>query len=76
VNADLPDKAHVKSSGAFDPKRRRWSSTVKETGGTAPQSGQRIVVGTDMFTREKSSEGWSASTSSGSSRATRWSTST
>jgi hypothetical protein len=58
VRADLPDKQKVKATGAFDPKKRRFSVTMKESGGKNPQAAQRIVVGTDSFSRERAGERW------------------
>jgi hypothetical protein len=58
VRADLPDKKHVQGGGAFDPGQRRFTATLKQTGGKNLNSGQRIVVGTDSFSRERSDERW------------------
>jgi hypothetical protein len=58
VKADLPDKAHVQASGAFDPEQRRFSLTEKTTGDGGLGNGQNIVVGTDSYSRQKSSERW------------------
>ncbi|GIE89616.1 hypothetical protein Are01nite_60960 [Actinoplanes regularis] len=58
VQADLPDSKHGKASGAFDPKRVLYSVTTKESGGKDPDSGQRVVVGKDSFTRGDSNDEW------------------
>jgi hypothetical protein len=58
VRADLPDKQRVQGGGAFDPKQRRFTATTNVTGGKDAQSGQRIVVSTDSFSRERSGQRW------------------
>ncbi len=58
VRADLPESKRVTASGAFDPKRVLYSGTIKESGGKNPESGQRVVVGKDSFTRQDSGDDW------------------
>ncbi|NMO53738.1 hypothetical protein HH310_21445 [Actinoplanes sp. TBRC 11911] len=58
LKADLPDKAKVQASGAFDPRQKRFSLTEKESGNGGLGNGQSIVVGTDYFNRQKTSEQW------------------
>ncbi|GAA0443777.1 hypothetical protein Aca07nite_52640 [Actinoplanes capillaceus] len=57
VTGDVPDKQKVAGSGAFDPKAKRLSVKYKITGKEADQA-ERIVVGTDLYSREKSNETW------------------
>ncbi|MEV0897506.1 hypothetical protein [Actinoplanes sp. NPDC049802] len=58
VSGDVPDKQKVTGSGAFDPKAKRLSVKYKITGGKETEQTQRIVVGTDLYSRESSGESW------------------
>ncbi|MBM0205748.1 hypothetical protein JNW90_24090 [Micromonospora sp. STR1s_5] len=56
VRGGLPEGQKVSGTGAFDPKKRRFQSTVSVTGGKDPSAGSRIVIGTDSHVRPD--QGW------------------
>jgi hypothetical protein len=59
VSGDVPDKKKVAGSGGYDPKAKRITVNYKVSGGGAKtEQTQQIVVGTDLYSREKSSETW------------------
>jgi hypothetical protein len=59
TNGEVPDAKKVTGSGTYDPKAKRISVKYTVTGGGAKaQSSQRIVVGTDLYSRSKNGETW------------------
>lgn len=58
VRGSLPEGQKVKGSGAFDPKARRFQSTIAVTGGKYPAAGSRIVIGTDSYSRPSDEKQW------------------
>ncbi|MBQ0892275.1 hypothetical protein KBX37_04030 [Micromonospora sp. U56] len=58
VRGDLPERESVKGSGVFDPKARRFQSTIAVTGGKYPSAGSRIVIGTDSYLRPSDEKDW------------------
>jgi hypothetical protein len=59
VSGDVPDSKKVAGSGAYDPKAKRISVKYKVTGGgEKATAAQRIVVGTDLYSRQKDGETW------------------
>ncbi|MDI6100111.1 hypothetical protein QLQ12_16025 [Actinoplanes sp. NEAU-A12] len=59
VSGDVPDKKKVAGSGAFDPKAKRITVDYKVSGGGAKtEQTQQIVVGTDLYSRQKKGETW------------------
>jgi hypothetical protein len=58
VRGDLPEGQNVKGTGAFDPKTRRFQSTIAVTGGKYPSAGSRIVIGTDSYVRSADKKDW------------------
>ncbi|BEL02390.1 hypothetical protein Q0Z83_005810 [Actinoplanes sichuanensis] len=55
TSGDVPDSKKVTGSGVYDPKAKRISVKYKVTGDGATQ---RIVVGTDLYSRSKDGETW------------------
>ncbi|MEU4161255.1 hypothetical protein [Actinoplanes sp. NPDC026670] len=55
TSGDVPDKKKITGSGVYDPKAKRISVKYKLTG---DGSAQRIVVGTDLYSRSKDGETW------------------
>jgi hypothetical protein len=59
VSGDVPDSKKVSGSGAYDPKAKRISVKYKVSGGgEKATAAQRIVVGTDLYSRQKDGETW------------------
>ncbi|MFE9204726.1 hypothetical protein [Micromonospora sp. NPDC007230] len=58
VRGDLPEKQKITGTGAFDPKARRFQSTIAVTGGKYPSAGSRIVIGTDSYVRPSDDKNW------------------
>ncbi|MEU1585875.1 hypothetical protein [Micromonospora sp. NPDC005710] len=58
VRGGLPEGQKVTGTGAFDPKKRRFQSTVAVTGGKYPSAGSRIVIGTDSYVRPSDDKDW------------------
>ncbi|SDS19512.1 hypothetical protein [Actinoplanes derwentensis] len=59
VSGDAVDSQKVTGSGSYDPKAKKISVTQKLSGGgKKTEQGQRIVVGTDLFSRTKNGETW------------------
>jgi hypothetical protein len=55
TDGEVPDSKKVAGSGTYDPKAKRISVKYKVTGAG---SMQRIVVGTDLYSRSKDGETW------------------
>ncbi|RKN35582.1 hypothetical protein [Micromonospora musae] len=58
VRGGLPEGQNVSGTGAFDPEKRRFQSTVKVTGGKYPSAGSRVVIGTDSYVRPAGEKRW------------------
>lgn len=59
VTGDVPDKKKVAGSGTFDPKAKRITVSYKVSGGGAKtEQTQQIVVGTDLYSRQRNGETW------------------
>ncbi|MEU4623744.1 hypothetical protein AB0G04_27710 [Actinoplanes sp. NPDC023801] len=59
VSGDVPDSKKVTGSGAYDPKAKRISVKYKVSGGgEKATAAQRIVVGSDLYSRQKDGETW------------------
>jgi hypothetical protein len=59
TNGEVPDAKKVTGSGTYDPTAKRISVKYTVTGGEAKaQSSQRIVIGTDLYSRSKNGETW------------------
>lgn len=59
VSGDIPDAKKVAGSGAYDPAAQRISVKYQISGGGEKAAAtQRIVVGTDLYSRQKDSETW------------------
>jgi hypothetical protein len=59
TSGDVPDAKKISGSGSYDPKARRISVKVRMTGGGQKAvATQRIVVGTDLYSRQKDGETW------------------
>ncbi len=59
VSGDVVDSRRIAGSGSYDPKAKRISTVQRLSGGgKKAEQGQRIVVGTDLFSRGKSGETW------------------
>jgi hypothetical protein len=58
VKGNLPEGQNVKGTGAFDPRARRFQSTIAVTGGKYPAAGSRIVIGTDSYVRPSDEKTW------------------
>ncbi|MBM0256624.1 hypothetical protein [Micromonospora sp. 4G55] len=58
VRGELPEGESVKGTGVFDPKARRFQSTIAVTGGKYPSAGSRIVIGTDSYVRPSDEKDW------------------
>ncbi|MET8088859.1 hypothetical protein [Micromonospora sp. NPDC005220] len=58
VRGGLPEGQKITGTGAFDPKKRRFQSTVSVTGGKNPSAGSRIVIGTDSYVRPSDDKDW------------------
>lgn len=59
VSGDGVDNQKITGSGSFDPKAKKITVTQKLSGGGKKATqGQRIVVGTDLYSRSKNGETW------------------
>ncbi|WP_433790295.1 hypothetical protein [Actinoplanes sp. CA-252034] len=59
TSGQVPDSKKITGSGTYDPKAKRISVKYKVTGGGAKtEATQRIVVGTDLYSRSKDGETW------------------
>ncbi|WP_444949112.1 hypothetical protein [Micromonospora ureilytica] len=58
VRGNLPEGQNVTGTGVFDPKKRRFQTTVSITGGKYPSAGSRIVIGTDSYSRPSDEKEW------------------
>ena len=58
VRGALPEKQRVEASGSFDPRAKKFKTTVKTLGGKNPSTLQRIVIGNDMYDKQAGSNVW------------------
>ncbi|MCG5460802.1 hypothetical protein AB0K35_07765 [Micromonospora sp. NPDC053740] len=58
VRGNLPEGQKVNGTGAFDPKKRRFQTTISVTGGKYPSAGSRIVIGNDSYSRPSDEKDW------------------
>ncbi|MGC4850340.1 hypothetical protein ACLQ3F_24175 [Micromonospora sp. DT15] len=58
VRGNLPEGQNVNGTGAFDPKKRRFQTTISVTGGKYPSAGSRIVIGNDSYVRPSDDKDW------------------
>jgi hypothetical protein len=59
TSGEVPDSKKVTGSGTYDPKAKRISVKYQLAGGDEKaQATQRIVIGTDLYSRSKDGETW------------------
>ncbi|MBL7257793.1 hypothetical protein [Paractinoplanes lichenicola] len=58
VSSDLPDKARVTGTGAFDRAGKKLQTSLKYTGGVNPHTTQSVVLGNDLYQKQPGDSRW------------------